>query len=325
MNILTPDRFRTTLTAGVLLAAAGFAPAPQAEAELLAYEGFDYDRVQWFTTQPEWIMVDGIGGLDGGTGFDAGWDDQSGTQLFDNDGDGQPELYNIRGGIADVNNPGDFTAETAGVRTPLGYTDAAGNSLRTTGNQYRGAFGNRNREFRALSTTLGQTGTSAWFSFLAQSDSVGSTRYSRVGLTNSLNTEDGVFFGKINGDDTWAIQSPTVRSEITVDEQVLFLARIDFNDFLAGESDVVSVWLNPESLEDEPTSDPTLLIDAFTGDLSLDTLQLHGRFSTDYDEFRLGTTFASVTPFVPAPEPGTVALMLAGIAGLVGRGRRSAR
>lgn len=303
---------------GALFAAGSWTAAFDAGAELLAYEGFEYERRQWFTTTPEWIQVPGIGGLNGGTGFAAAWDDQGRSQLFEG------ESFPIRGGIADVNNPNDFTAEVAGARSaPLGYTDTSGRSLVTAGNQYRGAFGNNNREFRSLDldAPLGESGTSVWFSFLAQSDGTNRS-YSRVGLTNSADPNDGIFFGKVNGGGTWAVQSPTTRSNLTADESVMYLVRIDFNEFAQAESDVVSVWLNPESLEEAPAGPPTLLIDTFDGDLSIDSLQIHSRYSTDYDEFRIGTTFASVTPFVP--EPSTMGLLAAGVLGLVSRRRRCA-
>ncbi len=229
----------------------------------------------------------------------------------------------MSGGIADVSDPGDFADyDLACGRSPLGYRDARGQTLTTVGNQYRGAFGNFNREFRTLDlpASLGATGTTAWFSFLAQSSNGESSRYSRVGLTDGKGN-DGVFFGKINGTpDDWGVQVPTVRSNIDSENPVMFLARIDFRDAALLQADQVSVWLNPD-LTDEPTGSPDIFLESDI-DLVLNTLQIHSRYSTDYDELRLGTTFADVTPSIP--EPASVLLLAAGGAGLLGR-RRNVR
>ncbi len=57
--------------------------AGPASAELLAYEGFDYPRQQWFDGSVAPETIQGIGGLNGGSGFSEAWDDQSNVLVDD--------------------------------------------------------------------------------------------------------------------------------------------------------------------------------------------------------------------------------------------------
>lgn len=103
---------------------------------------------------------------------------------------------------------------------------------------------------------------------------------------------------------------------------------------LAGAPDSMHVWLDP-ALDAEPLlgSADIQIVDDFiyVGNNALfpfDTLGLFARLENNgaanpedfvfFDEFRLGTTFADVTPFIAVPEPASIALW--SILGLIGLG-----
>ena len=93
-------------------------------------------------------------------------------------------------------------------------------------------------------------------------------------------------------------------------------------------SDDAYMWVNP-TLGIEPAigtanafrlgSDPT---NADTFDYTIDAVRpFAGNAQTnrpfaiaDYDEFRLGESFADVTPFIPVPEPSAALLVAAALA-----------
>jgi hypothetical protein len=110
---------------------------------------------------------------------------------------------------------------------------------------------------------LGADGTTLWLSFMAQSaagaGTTGSTqRFAYVQLG------DGLRLGKL--------------------------------EFRAGQ-EFVSIWINPFSVADESLlGAPTMTLSA--ADFGFSDIRIVTRYSTDFDELRLGRTFTSV---VPAP------------------------
>jgi hypothetical protein len=264
--------------------------------ELLVHEPFDYERRQGYVS----VDIPGVGidGLNGGIGFSGPWARDV-------------ELGTLNAGIPE--GPGDYKASTAdpentygvgvGARTaPLSYTDANHNRLVTSGNQIRTAFGLRNWDRRPLATTIGQPGQSVWLSFLGQGHGLaGSSRYAFVELAG-WGGANSVWIGNINNvsNGNWGLEAGAIRRDLGYPMNVptLFLVRFDYSS--DWEWTTMSVWLNPSDLTDETAlPEPTLQVQATFRQFNL--LGVAGRYSTDFDEIRIGTTFDSVTPteFVP--------------------------
>jgi len=293
-----------------IVAALAIGTAP-AWAAIIAYEGFDYDRRQWFDGNDD---GEGIAGLDGGTGWGGPW-----TSLPDRLNAGIPEGED------------DF-GDGAGARTsPLSYTDNFGNPLVTTGNQVRTAFGNNSWDRRPLADPLGEVGSTVWVSFLGQAHGqAGENRWAFVEL--SVDGGDRLWLGNVNPvtSGNWGVFLPD-RSEEAIsedaggdfpmNEQTLFLMRLDFgND--PSESTDVTVWMNPPDITDESAlQTPVFQLD--TDYATYNQVGVAGRFSTDFDEIRIGTSFDSVTPI---PEPSTYALIFGiGVFGILLLRRRASR
>jgi hypothetical protein len=157
---------------------------------------------------------------------------------------------------------------------------------------------------------FGVDGTSLWISMLANSTSTNGAAF-RVKLSGSFN-----MFVE-NTATTWTFNpnaAGTVASTgaFTAGQTSLLVIRIDF---VAGAGDVFNLWVDPTLGQPLGVANATVTTAADWGGLS----QLNFRPSTlnamTMDEFRMGTTYESVTPFTVIPEPSAFAA-LAGLAGL---------
>jgi hypothetical protein len=305
-----------------------------ARADLLAYEGFDYDAGA------------GLVGLDGGIGFDGAW--------------GSVTMQDV--GISD--------AIVAGSMT---YIDGSGNELVTTGNKLlnsgaldTGLTGRRldfRRDdstgsetwFSMLGIRLGETPVrGANFTFFDSTHAI--TAGGADGASEKLNIGEnsGVDFDPGTGvvEDRWFVRAPQVSpnpwlpedepptaeaggnvrdvfTEVLFTEQAFFVMRIDH---IAEAPDQVYFWLNPDlgtMPSDENASGYFLpeeiqaAADAVAGvpyteepnggEFSLDLIRLFAGNDTGagagpgewhLDELRLGETYADVTPIVSAGTQG---------------------
>ena len=138
----------------------------------------------------------------------------------------------------------------------------------------------------------------------------------------------------------------TVASNAAMNELHFVLVRIDHNPGfppagsggIAGGNDVAYMWVNPD-LDVEPSTGTALMIDPqmFSGppvnagnndrDYQFNRIRVFagsnnatvGYGSIQIDEIRIGTTFESVTPFVPEPSAGALAALA--VVGLLRRRR----
>mgnify|MGYP005847484913 CR=1 FL=1 len=263
---------------------------PAAYASLIVYESFDYSPIATGTdSNPN--PSGGIEGLNGGTGWSGAWDDLTTESTF---GTG-----NRATGIA---GPGDFPDNDR--TAPLSYTDGKGNVLPTSGNQVRTSFGARSVATRQLNATYGNDGDTIWVSFLAQSAS-SSSGGRWAGFELGDNT--GQYFGKPNGSGNWGFAnsgSALIDTGTGAGNAVFYVAKLEFVSGL----DTITLWLNPD-LDVAPI--------AAAGDSASATLPsfsevtLAGRWSTDFDELRIGTTYSSV---VPEPSASAFVFMSLGLA-----------
>lgn len=285
---------------GVLVMAAGWAistlflPAAPPSG-LWVYEGFEYPP----TSPPaplgdgsKWPTTGGIQGSNGGIGWAEPW---------------REEASKVSILVADVVNNA-WRANDRRSAHPLAYADAQGRVLKTAGIQLRTAAGPLSKSARSLAVTafpdslladraVGQDGSVVWLSFLAQSfDGRGLGNFAylqlgtdlaglRIGKLASVETGNWSAAGVRNGEEVNAVSS-----ELSSGQAVLFVARITFKK---GE-DVVDIWIDP--LLDKEPSGSTAAFHVTLPDFRFDQISISSRYTSDFDEIRLGGTFRDVTP-----------------------------
>jgi MYXO-CTERM domain-containing protein len=261
--------------------------------ELIASESFDYAARNWGTDATARPNGGGVNALNGGHGWLSAWAD-TGARF---------------GGIA-VPGPGFGTGISGDSRTaPLAFTDAAGASVQAAGGQYRGAFGTSSTSLRQIDTSrvnpsmlasngqIGADGSEVWVSFLAQSFAAAGTsgstqRFAYLQLGSNLR------LGKLDNSPTgnWGVQDASAGGQIAFsslasNNQVMYLAKIEFRN----GAELVSIWLNPTSLTNQALlGAPSMQIPV--ANFTFADLSIINRYSTDFDEIRLGTSFRSVVP-----------------------------
>ncbi len=255
--------------------------------ELFAYEGFDYPHRDWGTDSANKPPGEGLLHLMGGSGWGSAW-----FESF------EASRYN---GVALF--PADAGTGADARTSPLSFTDTTNATLLTLGGQARTSFGTGSKSIRHIDmstidpsmltaqSTIGANGTTLWISFLAQSFSdAGDGRYAYVALGEHLR------LGKV-GDTTgnWGVADPvsaaTEVGTIPSDDPVFFVAKVDF----AAGDEQAAVWLNPP-LASEPSSPQVTLT---VGDFTFTYVTVEGRYSSDFDEIRLGTSYQAVAPVAP--------------------------
>jgi len=257
-------------------------PAPMLPPDLVAHDPFDHPHRPWGIDSDNTPLGGGLCNLGGGTGWASSWlDDFAGTRLF---------------GVAA------YPADTTGGRpVALGYVDGAGHILETTGSQARACYGTGCAATRPIDTNrvglgwlttareIGADGAEVWVSFLAQSETGDAgDRWAYVTLGDALR------LGRIaNGGGFWGLQDARsaglTMSTLPASTAVFFVARIRF----ATGDDQVDAWLNPPL--DGVGATPTLSVDlpSFT----FRSVGMEGRYSTDFDEIRIGRSYAAVAPY----------------------------
>jgi hypothetical protein len=272
-----------------VVALAGCLSAAQdARADLLAYEGFSYGAGD--------VTASGV--LNGGTGWASG-----GWQIV-YDGSGSTGI--VSGSLA----PSSSSLTTAGNSMQV-YYGRFGRFLDTSAT---GAFAN----YLDGSGNIGKDGTSLYMSFVMKAP-VGQY-YEMEFKKDSL--EDAGRIGGI-GNNVDSAANSYLRSNAgatstsiapTTTNPMLYVVKFDF---LSGNNDTVSVYVNP-TLGTMPGT--ATLVKTGAGDMSFDGMTLASfqgnSITTNFDEIRFGTTYASVTP-TQTPEPGTIALLAMGLLSLL--------
>ncbi len=190
----------------------------------------------------------------------------------------------------------------------LAYKDADGNVLQTEGGQLRTSYGAHSFTTRAIDLVrlpqdvvddegLGADGTELWMSFLAQSyDSQSEHRYA---FLQAFHRKEGALrLGKLEENENWASEfrvedvdeSQVAASNLSTGKVAFFVVRINFQP----GNEHVHVWLNP-GLQSPPVDDDATF-DLEIADFRIREIAIHSRYSTDFDEIRLGPSFHSVAP-----------------------------
>ncbi|WP_339734325.1 hypothetical protein [uncultured Gimesia sp.] len=256
-------------------------------AQPFLYEGFDYSPE--FLSEKE---TDGVNGLSGGIGWSGPWIDQ---------------------GVAFSSIIQDPKKQNQGKNDmrlfgPLGFSDQHGNMLLTQGGQYRSGAMPESVAVRhidllqvpyALSDEkgFGADGEILWLSFMAQScDNAGDGRYAyidfgnnesslRIGKLASAVRGNWAAAGQVNG-----TEINTASSDVLSGQAVLIVVRILFRP----GAEEVDLWLNPplNRIPDLDKVDLRLM----APDLRIERVKIVSRYSTDFDELRVGVSFVDVIP-----------------------------
>jgi hypothetical protein len=196
------------------------------------------------------------------------------------------------------------------LTSPFPGEPSSGNMLST------GVSGGNKGTFRNLATSLGAPGTTDFFSFLMQpTGTVGSgfddghMGFQLLGTVNSLYAgKPGIGAANPNLYDIESVggitRAPTTVAAVS-GQTVLMVVRADFT---AG-NDTFKLYINPPSTTEPAT--PDAMLNSFTIG-SVTALQVSGPGAFNFDELRVGTTFASVVP-----EPASIAMLVIGMLGLL--------
>jgi hypothetical protein len=174
----------------------------------------------------------------------------------------------------------------------FGNLAATGGAVSTAGFQPPGQGSSVAYFFRSLGTVLGANNTTAYFSFLMRPDA-GYGFYGGINLGN--------LYAGISGNQTmFGLEGPAndlslSSTPVTQGQTVFMVVRVDF---LPG-NDRVSLYMNPTPGGPEPATPSALKTDLDVGTVGSVTINNYGGFTLD--EFRVGSTFASVTPLTTVP------------------------
>tara|TARA_R110002111_G_scaffold257026_1_gene324934 strand:+ start:73203 stop:74477 length:1275 start_codon:yes stop_codon:yes gene_type:complete len=256
-------------------------------AQPFLYEGFNYSEELLSEKKSE-----GVNGLQGGQGWSGPWIDEG------------PVYASI------IEDPKQQTTGKNDMRLfgPLGFSDQYGNMLLTKGGQFRSGSNTESVAVRhldlqqvpyALSDAkgFGADGEILWLSFMAQSyDNAGDGRYAyldfgneesslRIGKLASADRGNWSAAGQVNG-----TEINTASSEVLSGQAVLIVARILFRP----GAEEVDLWLNPPLNRIPDLDDVDLRLMA--PDLRIERIKIVSRYSTDFDELRIGVSFVDVIP-----------------------------
>ncbi len=291
------------LARSLVLISIGLGPwiVPSVHADLIAYEGFEYDTGV------------ALGGLNGGFGFSDAWYPASATapgiSSIQAGGLGFSSLTTSGGALYVA---GDATAGTASFFRTL--ATPRGDDGTTTWLSFIG------QRTGTKSANYGVDSAASYVRPLNLSlyNSTLSSGQERLALGEGTRTSGGT----LPDTDVWGLverggvnNALTTWTTVPVDVQSFVLVRIDHG---AANADTGYMWLNPD-LSVEPAVASALV--SMTGiDLAFDRIRpFAGNPSPAsqnipaegyFDEIRVGTTFADVAPLIP--EPSTVALFALG-------------
>jgi hypothetical protein len=197
-----------------------------------------------------------------------------------------------------------FTLASGSIASPIALPASSGNSVTAA------PFGANRNLSRDLSQSLGADNTTAFFSFIMQPEGTagngafgGWFGFSLFGGARNIGVGKDSFHGTFSLGDN--LGDPPVETNVpVVSGQAHFFVLAA--DFLPG-NDVYQLYIDPQTGQPQPgTAAATLNFDL----QSVTTIGLAGPGAFGFDELRIGTTWADVTP---VPEPNSLALATGGL------------
>jgi hypothetical protein len=282
----------------VTLALTSLLPVSQSSAQLIAYEGLDYE-----------VGAGGLYGADGGTGWSAAWTGWTSNSAFNAINSGS-----------------------------MSYSGSNNVPLITTGNSAKIISGATTAPSysRVLSSPISTAdGSTVWISFLAAG-----TGGATMGMTLLDGSTQLMILGNSQSNNLWGIRQLSgggafnstgvamTDSVGTLGDTFLVVTKITFQS----GADKVEMFINPQALGgSEPTSETSLgyssqeLVNiAGLTQISVSVGTPNQEF--DFDEIRIGSSYASVTPIPEARSMSLLGLSLLGLGVLaVKRNRRGMR
>lgn len=178
--------------------------------------------------------------------------------------------------------------------------------------------------FRMLGTTFSTAGNIYFVSFVMDVDSNPAGSYAGLSLfnTNDATKQEQFFIGQDNLNKNWSVElsanSARGVSATPITTQHAVLLVVEFN----GIANTASLFANPTSLGGSAPATPSATLDLTSQEFSFNQIRISaGTGQTmDVDEFRLGTTFADVTPTDVSAPASWVTFCFALAALAVGRG-----
>jgi hypothetical protein len=263
-----------------------------ASATLLEAEPFDYPA----------SLGASVNTLNGGTGWGAAWADA--------DSDVTLASTNLS-----LSYPPGALLTPAGSRIALTATDATAQATRNLGTTMGLSANGQNWYSSALFNRSAVTGETATISFFSGLGGTGNLRWF-YGIDGNGNFTVAV-------DPSMGTQRATSVSTATADTTYLVVARFRTNTGPSANDEVFLKAFSPTDTVSEPLTDAgwTLAANGNSG-VTLSSIRLD--FANDaaqvnqFDEFRIGTTFADVTG---VPEPSSAILLAVGSLLLAGRRR----
>jgi hypothetical protein len=182
--------------------------------------------------------------------------------------------------------------------------------------------------YRMLGTTYSTAGNIYFESFVEDVDSNPAGSYAGVSLFNTASGKQEQFFiGQDDLNKNWSMELSATGgrgvSNISISPSDAVLLVVEFN----GITNTASLFVNPTSLGGAAPATPDATLNLTGREFSFNEVRIAAGYgqTMDVDEFRLGTSFADVTPATAVPEPATWTMMLLGFAGLGMLGCQSAR
>jgi hypothetical protein len=254
-----------------------------AESGLIAYEPFDYGHRDWGRGRKVEARGTGVGGLMRGTGWASAWHDA------------HRKAPNF--GVAAF--PEDAAPDTR--IAPLSYVDADGARLATAGDQLRTPNENGAGAWRFLDLTqvgadlvdtggLGKDGSSIWLSFLAQCGEV-PAQEGRGGSVSLHGGSVGLSVGRTQTTRWGLWEDESALSDVPCDQASFIVVRVEFSD----GPELATLWINPPLTGELGTPSASLSV----SDFRFNEVRITSQVPIDFDELRIGTTFASVAPRAP--------------------------
>ncbi|WP_269539156.1 hypothetical protein [Cerasicoccus fimbriatus] len=200
------------------------------------------------------------------------------------------------------------------VTSSLNYS-SGGNSLVTTpGSLYKAPGANRiiGRDFdkTIYDSTFSNSSTELWFSVVFAMEATTDVFFRAVSRDTVIN---GPGFSVTDGSLQAVFNSGTSTGSVslTQGETYFILGRLQQGVGTNGD-DVLDIWVNPD-LAIAPIASGDLSreqnFNLTEAAISRSIIQSRNNDSLNIDEFRMGSTFDSVTPFTTVPEPTTFALI----------------